>query len=127
MTPAEVDAADDDGWTALHLAAFKGLDHICGVLLGAGARLDAKASGCWTPLMVALRYQPTNAALHALLSGDGLTQPLNLVCDHCGKTAEEASVRSLKDTVANATQCAIAARNASSPPGRGTKRRARRG
>jgi hypothetical protein len=47
--------------------------------------------------MFAQHLHPTNAALLALLSGDAPAQPLGLVCDHCGKTAEEASVRSLKD------------------------------
>jgi ankyrin repeat protein len=97
MTPAEVDAADVNGLTALHWAAHKGFEQICGVLLGAGARLDAKDSDGFTPLMTAQHDHPTNAALLTLLSGDAPAQPLGLVCDHCGKTAEEASVRSLKD------------------------------
>jgi hypothetical protein len=97
MTPAEVDAADEKGWTALHYAARYGFDQICGVLLGAGALVDAKDSHGQTPLMAAQHYHPTNAAMLALLSGDGSMQLPGLVCDHCGKTAEEASVRSLKD------------------------------
>jgi ankyrin repeat protein len=97
MTPAEVDAADVNGLTALRLAAYQGFDQICGVLLGAGALVDAKDSHGQTPLMYARHNHPTNAALLALLSGDAPAQPLGLVCDHCGKTAEEASVRSLKD------------------------------
>jgi ankyrin repeat protein len=97
MTPAEVDAADENGRTALHYAALHGSDQICGVLLGAGAQLDAKDSHGQTPLMIAQALHPTNAALLALLSGDAPEQLFGLVCDHCGKTAEEASVRSLKD------------------------------
>jgi ankyrin repeat protein len=97
MTPAEVDAADVVGETALHMAAEYGADQICGVLLGAGAQLDAETSDGDTPLMVALHCHPTNAALLALLSGDAPAQPHGLVCDHCGMTAEQASVRSLKD------------------------------
>jgi ankyrin repeat protein len=97
MTPAEVDATDEKGAIALHYAARYGFDQICGVLLGAGALVDAKDSHGWTPLMFAQHHHPTNAALLALLSGDAPAQPLGLVCDHCGETAEEASVRSLKD------------------------------
>jgi ankyrin repeat protein len=96
MTPAEVNAADVDGFTALHIAAYKGFDKICGVLIGAGARLDAKTSDGITPLMIAQRYQPANAALHALLSGAGPAQLPGTVCDHCGKTAAQASIPSLK-------------------------------
>jgi hypothetical protein len=97
MTPGEVDAGAVMGSTALHYAALTGFDQICGMLIGAGARLDAKTSDGDTPLMVARTCHPTNAALLALLSGDAEAQPLGLVCDHCGKTAEQASVRSLKD------------------------------
>ena len=96
MTPAEVGAADEDGCTALHLAAGSGYEQICGVLLGAGARLDAKDAEGWTPRMYAQREHPTNTTLLALLSGAGPAQPPVLVCDHCGKTAEQASVTSLK-------------------------------
>ena len=96
MTPAEVDAVEDKGWTALYHAAQQGHYQICGVLLGAGARLDAKTLAGSSPIMIVRRYQPTNAALLALLSGDGMTQPPGLVCDHCGLTAEAASVKALK-------------------------------
>ena len=92
MTPAEVDAADDLGATALHHAAQNSYEQICGVLLGAGARLDAKTDGL-TPLMCAQEFHPTNAALLALLSDP--TQPPGLVCGHCDKTAEQASVKGL--------------------------------
>ena len=96
MTPAEVDAVDARGWTALHMSAEKGLTKIAGVLLEAGARLDAKTARGNTPLMFAQREHPTNAALLALLSGAGPVQPPGTVCDHCGKTAAQASVNSLK-------------------------------
>ena len=96
MTPAEVDAGDFQGATALHLAAQNGFDQICGVLLGAGASLDAMTSGGATPLVVALYHHPTNSALLSLLSGEALAQLPGMVCDHCGLTAEQASV-SLKD------------------------------
>jgi ankyrin repeat protein len=95
MTPTEVDAAAENGATALHWAAYYGCDQICGVLLGAGALLDSASDGL-TPLMIAQHYHPTNAALLALLSGDGPSQPPGLVCDHCGQTAEGASVDALR-------------------------------
>ena len=96
MTPADVNAADVEGCTPLHLASAKGHDKICAVLLEAGARLDALSSQGYNPLMAAQHFHPTNAALHALLSGQGPAQPTGTVCDHCGKTAAQASVNSLK-------------------------------
>ena len=96
MTPAEVDAADENGWTALKVAAQHGFDQICSMLLGVGAQLGAKTSDGATPLFIAQQFHPTNAALHALLSGDALEQPLGLVCDHCSLTAEQASPKKLR-------------------------------
>ena len=96
MSPAEVNAADVNGGTALHHAAGKGHEKICGFLLEAGARLDARSISGHTPLMAAQHYQRTNAALHALLSGAGPANLPGTVCDHCGKTAAQASVNNLK-------------------------------
>jgi ankyrin repeat protein len=95
MTPAEVDAVTASGWTAMLMAAACGYEQICGVLLEAGARLDAISRGV-TPLMTAQHYQPNNATLLSLLSGGDPAQLLSLTCDHCGKTSEEASVKKLK-------------------------------
>ena len=95
MTPAEVNAVDVYGCMPIHFSAQFGNEKICGVLLQAGARLDAMASGC-TPLEVAQQCHPTNAALLAVLSGAGPTNLPGTVCDHCGKTAEQASVKLLK-------------------------------
>ena len=83
MTPAEVDAADDKGWTGLHCAAY-GFDQISAVLIGAGAKLDAQDADGWTPVVLAHRYQSNNVALLALLSGAAPAQQPGLVCDHCG-------------------------------------------
>ena len=66
------------------------------MLLEAGARLDAKTTAGNTPLEHAQHWHPTNAALLALLSGAGPANPPSTVCDHCGKTAAQASVNSLK-------------------------------
>ena len=106
MSPAEVDAVNDHGYTPLHSAAYSGFEKIVGVLLEAGARLDAKTtvalegitavSGV-TPLMIAQQFHPTNAALLALLSGAaGPTHLPGTVCDHCGKTPAQANVNILK-------------------------------
>ena len=46
--------------------------------------------------MLAQYAHPTNEALLDLLSGRGPTQPPGTVCDHCGKTAAQASVSRLK-------------------------------
>jgi ankyrin repeat protein len=92
----EVNAVTEEGWTALHVAARSGHDQICAVLVDAGARLDAKTSDGATPLMFAQQWQPTNTALLALLSGSAPARPPGMVCDHCGLTAEQASVKSLK-------------------------------
>jgi ankyrin repeat protein len=96
MTSAEVNAVDEKGITALHVAAFHGFEKICGVLLEAGARLDLKSSEGGSPLMYARQFHPFNAPLLALLSGAGPAQPPGTVCDHCGKTAAQASVNNLK-------------------------------
>ena len=45
--------------------------------------------------MLAQLCHPKKAALLALLSSDSPVQPLDLVCGHCGQTAEEASGKGL--------------------------------
>ena len=96
MTPAEVNVADANGATALHVAAESGSEKVCGFLLEAGARLDVEMASGHTPLMVAQEDHPDNAALLALLSGAGPAILPGTVCDHCGKTAAQASVNNLK-------------------------------
>ena len=96
MTPAEVNVADSDGATPLYCAAQKGQEKICGLLLEAGARLDAEAASGHTPLIVAQHCHPTYASLHALLSGQGPAHPPGTICDHCGKSPAQASVPYLK-------------------------------
>ena len=96
MTPEEVDAVDMQGATALHHSAQTGNEKICGFLIEAGAQLDLRSSHGGTPLAIALHFHPTNVALLALLAGAGPAQPPGTVCDHCGKTAAQASVNNLK-------------------------------
>jgi ankyrin repeat protein len=93
MTPAEVDAVDDQGTTSLHLAAALGDERVCAALLEAGASLSARTAEGATPLMLARQLHPGRASLHQLLSGTG---PPGTVCDRCGKTAEQADVPSLR-------------------------------
>jgi ankyrin repeat protein len=96
MTPAEIDSADDQGRTSLHLAAYYGHERVCAVLMQAGASLAAWTHDGATPLMTARQQHPTKVSLLALLSGAGPEHPSGTVCDRCGKTAEQAGVRSLK-------------------------------
>ena len=110
MTPAQVSLEAEDGVSALHCAALNGFERLAAVLIEAGARLDAGGSqpaGACTLLMFAQEAHPGNAALLALLSGQGPAQPPGTVCDHCGKTAAQASVRMLKacDSCHDARYC----------------------
>ena len=68
MTPAEVNAPEEQGLTPLHVSAHEGSVEICSALIAAGARLDAKDIEGGTPIMYAKKYHPTNKALHALLA-----------------------------------------------------------
>jgi len=84
MTPAEVNAANVHSWTALHAAAYCGHIKCCGVLIAAGASLYAESENGVTPLMLAQREHPSNAALLELLSGRGSEHPPGVGCDQCG-------------------------------------------
>jgi hypothetical protein len=96
MTPAEIDSVDHQARTSLHRAAFGGHERVCVALIQAGASLAARNADGATPAMLARQQHPTKASLLALLSGAGHEHPSGTVCDHCGKTAEQAGVRSLK-------------------------------
>ena len=96
ISPSQVDAQDVDGATALHMGAFRAELKVCGVLLAAGASLETKDSTGLTPLKLAQHFHPHNAALLALLSGQGPPQLPGTVCDHCSKTTEQAGVGSFK-------------------------------
>lgn len=63
----DVHATDVDGFTALHGAAFRGVNSVAALLLERGARLDARSKAGQTPLDVAndasdARAQPETAA-----------------------------------------------------------------
>jgi hypothetical protein len=96
MMPAEIDSVDFQGLTSLHLAACFGHERVCAALLEAGACLIARTPSRHTPLMYAQQEHPTKASLLVLLSGAGPEHPSGTVCDHCGKTAEQAGICCLK-------------------------------
>jgi len=89
LTPAEVNAADVDGWTSLHFAAHGGHANLCGMLCAGGARLDASTRSGRTPLMIAQQFHPSNTALIDLLAGRGPAHPPGTVCDECGRPEPE--------------------------------------
>jgi ankyrin repeat protein len=65
-------AVDREGWTPLHYAASAGDEALAGLLLERGARIDAvspKASGSFTPLMMAAREGHQDCAV--FLAGKG--------------------------------------------------------
>ena len=56
----DIDAVDENGWTALHRAAEKGDVYEVERLLGAGAVVDARSAAhslFTTPLIIAIRYE----------------------------------------------------------------------
>jgi len=89
LTPGEVNAADVNGFTPLHFAAYGGQEKICGMLCAGGARLDAVTRKGHTPLMVAQQKHPSNTALIDLLAGRGPAHAPGTVCDQCGRPEPE--------------------------------------
>ena len=90
MTPAEVNLASTTGWTALHDAARYGQPRVCGLLMQAGARLDASSTKGSTPLMVAQKEHPANAPLLELLSGNAPLPLPGTFCEHCSTVPDSA-------------------------------------
>ena len=90
LTPAEVNVTSSGDYSPLHLAAGRGHLRVCGMLIQAGARLDAKTIADSTPLLFAQKKHPSNAPLHALLSG-AWTGPLpGTVCERCDTVPDSA-------------------------------------
>jgi ankyrin repeat protein len=78
----DVNAANRNGETALHGAAFRGVNTVAQLLADKGARLDAKDARGWTPLAIAngLSYSDfykeqvhTAALLKKLMAAQGLS------------------------------------------------------
>jgi len=63
----------------------------CGLLIAAGARLDARARDGSIPLMMAQQDHPDNTALLNLLAGCGPEHPPGTTCDRCGCPEDPAS------------------------------------
>ena len=93
MSPAEVNIADEDGCTALHEAARVGRINLCGVLIQAGARLDATNCKGKTPLEAAQEEPeedssddsdtPPSEALLQLLAGNSQGPLPGTACERC--------------------------------------------
>ena len=90
LTPAQVDSVNVFGKTALFEAAAGGLICLCGVLIQAGARLDAASESGKTPLMLAQQRHPDNAPLHALLAGNWAGPLPGTACERCAAVPESA-------------------------------------
>lgn len=83
-----MNAANVEGSTALHAAAFYGHVKCCGLLIAAGARRDVITRDGFTPLMMAQYKHPANAALLDVLAGRGPQAMLpGTCCDRCGATS----------------------------------------
>ena len=91
MTPADINATDENDMTPLHYAAMFGHSKCCGLLIAAAARLDARARDGGTPLMFAQHFHPANTPLHDLLAGRGPEHPPGTTCDRCGCVEDPAS------------------------------------
>lgn len=65
----EINQKDQDGWTALHWAAWSGFDALCEVLIKAGADINQAENNGYTPLMLAAMRG--NAPTVELLLNDG--------------------------------------------------------
>ena len=74
----DVNAVNDEGYTALHGAAFCGTNDVVKLLVKAGARIDVKNKDGWSPETLALghkfihggfnRHEDTAALLRQLAS-----------------------------------------------------------
>src|SRR2546426_2638589 len=57
---ADLHATDNDGWTALHHAAYRGLSELVSLLVHLGAGINVAEHSGWTPLMEAIRGGHSN-------------------------------------------------------------------
>lgn len=90
MSFEEVNMADHAGFSALHDAAIEGSLRTCGLLMRAGAQLDATTDDGETPLECAQLEHPDHVPLLELLSGN-CTGPLpGAACDRCAAMPDSA-------------------------------------
>ena len=66
---ADINNSTQEGWTALHLAAFKGHDAILQVLMHEGADIAAKGKGQCTPLELAAESGHLSMVKHLIAAG----------------------------------------------------------
>ena len=82
----DVNAADNNGETAMHAAAYKNLPKVIEFLAANGAKIDRwnqKNKHGWTPLLIAEGFRPGNfkpsfetiAAIHKVMLASGVTPP----------------------------------------------------
>lgn len=86
LSPAEVNEAALYSVTPLLCAALSGNVKCVGVLLAAGARVDAAMYAC-------VQREAPNAAILAVLSDAGVGDPPGTTCDHCGTPQTEQRLR----------------------------------
>jgi len=73
---ADKDVVNEDGWTPLHFAAFKGYSEMMKLLLNSGANKDAATKSGLTPLDIA-RNEDQRAIVSLLeMVGGEAFQPL---------------------------------------------------
>ena len=72
---ANVNAQDNDGYTALHEAASQGKTEIVKLLIEKGADVNAKNKYGKTPLAEALRHEPDNREVIETLLKAGANNP----------------------------------------------------
>eukprot|EP00757_Euglenozoa_sp_SAG-D1_P022366 gene22366-8885_t len=66
---ADIEAKDQDGWTALLIACHNGHSDVVEMLLQAGADIEAKDQHGWTALMEACHYGHSNVVEMLLQAG----------------------------------------------------------
>ena len=66
---ADINISTREGWTALHLAAFKGHDAVLQVLMHEGANIVAKGKGQCTPLELAAENGHLSIVKHLIAAG----------------------------------------------------------
>jgi len=86
LSPAEVNEAALYCVTPLLCAALSGNVKCVGVLLAAGARVDAAMYAC-------VQREAPNAEILAVLSDAGVGDPPGTTCDHCGTPQTEQRLR----------------------------------